>query len=238
MEKIMSSLPMPTTPTYELVLPVSEQKVTYRPFLVKEEKILLIANETDSIDQANLAIRNVVDNCTFNKLNLDRVPLADIEYLFIMIRSKSIGEEVAGEITCQSCGAKVDYAIKLDKIRVDEKDKVDPNIRTAPDTVITMKYPSLSIAKNLDGKEGLDVALEVTASCVDMITIGDTVYDSESLESADIVAFLENLSKKQLELVSDFMDSIPSVVYEDDFVCPKCKHENHIRMEGVGSFFA
>jgi len=164
--------------------------------------------------------------------------LADIEYLFIMIRSKSIGEEVAGEITCQNCGEKVDYSIKLDKIRVDEKDKVDPNVRTADDTVITMKYPSLSIAQNLDGKEGIDIALEVTASCVDMITIGDTVYEADNLESADIVAFLENLSKKQLELVSDFMDSIPSVVYEDKFECPKCKHENHVRMEGVGSFFA
>ena len=232
------TLPMPTTPVYDLTLPVSKQKIKYRPFLVKEEKILLIANETDSIEQANSAIRNVVDNCTFNKLNLDKTPLADIEYLFIMIRSKSVGEEVQGEITCQGCDAKIDYAINLEKMKIDQPTKVDANIRVSEDTVITMKYPSLSIAKNLDGKEGVDIALEVTAACVDMITIGDTIYEADNLESIDIVVFLENLSKKQLEPVSDFMDTIPSVVYEDDFKCPKCGHMNHVRMEGIGSFFA
>lgn len=232
------NLPMPTTPVYDLTLPVSKQKIKYRPFLVKEEKVLLIANETDSIEQANAAIRNVVDNCTFNKLNLDKTPLADIEYLFIMIRSKSVGEEVAGEITCQGCSAKIDYTINLEKMKVIQPKKVDLNIRTSEDTVITMKYPSMSITKNLEGKEGMDIVLEVTASCVDMITIGETIYEADNLESVDIVSFLENLSKKQLELISEFMDSIPSVVYEDDHKCPKCGHDNHIKMEGVGSFFA
>ena len=232
------TLPMPAVPTYELTLPVSGQKIKYRPFLVKEEKVLLIANETDSIEQANLAIRNVVDACTFNSLNLDKTPLADIEYLFIMIRSKSVGEDVQGEITCSGCGAKIDYAIQLDKIKVDQKDAVDPNIRVSESEVITMKYPSMAIADNMDGKEGPDMVIYAAAACVDMITIGDTIYDEDKLEIPDVVAFLENLSKKQLEKVAAFMDTIPSVVYEDDFKCPKCGHDNHIHMEGVGSFFA
>lgn len=233
------TLPMPATPVYETTLPVSKQKIKYRPFLVKEEKVLLIANETDSLEQANLAVRNVVENCTFNKLNLDKTPLADIEYLFIMIRSKSVGEEVQGEITCQHCQAKVDYAINLDNVKVEQKTKIDPNIRIADDTVITMKYPSMAVAKNIkEGADGADIALDVTASCVEMITIGDTIYDEDKLEHSDIVAYLENMSKKQLEMLSEFMDTIPTVVYKDKFKCPKCGEENDIHMEGIGSFFA
>lgn len=229
---------MPSTPVYEITLPVSKQKIKYRPFLVKEEKILLIANETDSISQATLAIRNIVENCTFGKLNLDKTPLADIEYLFIMIRAKSVGEEVTGEITCQGCDQKIDYTINLEKVKVNQGKKMDPNIRVAPDTVITMKFPSMDVANDIDDKESIDVAMQVTASCVEMITIGETIYSAETLELSDVVAFLENLSKKQLESVSEFMDTIPSIVYSDKYTCPKCSHENNIKMEGIGSFFA
>jgi len=236
-EKIMT-LPMPSTPIYELTLPVSKKKIKYRPFLVKEEKVLLIANETGSLEQANLAIRTVVDNCTFGALDLDKTPLADVEYLFIMIRSKSVGEEIAGEITCTSCDAVIDYSINLDKIKVRQDKSVDANVRVSADTVITMKYPSLSVTANIkEGDEATDVALEVTASCVEMITIGDTIYTSETLEQGDVVAFLENLSKKQLELVTDFMETVPVVVYEDEHKCSKCGEMNHIHMEGIGSFF-
>lgn len=235
----MTKLPMPTTPVYETTLPVSKKKVQYRPFLVKEEKVLLIANETASLQQANLAIKNVVDNCTFNKLDISNIPLADVEYLFIMIRSKSIGEVINGEITCSSCGEVVEYSIDLDRIKVKQDKKVDPNIRISDDTVITMKYPSMDMADELDEKdESVDLALKVTASCVEMLTIGDTVYTTDTIEFSDVIAYLENLSKKQLELISEFMESIPAVIYEDEYACPKCGGINHIRMEGVGSFFA
>jgi hypothetical protein len=239
MEHIMTKLPMPTTPVYETTLPVSKKKVQYRPFLVKEEKVLLIANETASLQQANLAIKNVVDNCTFNKLDISNIPLADVEYLFIMIRSKSIGEVINGEITCSSCGEVVEYSIDLDRIKVKQDKKVDPNIRISDDTVITMKYPSMDMADELDEKdESVDLALKVTASCVEMLTIGDTVYTTDTIEFSDVISYLENLSKKQLELISEFMESIPAVIYEDEYACPKCGGINHIRMEGVGSFFA
>jgi len=237
MENIMTTLPMPTTPVYELTLPVSKKKITYRPFLVKEEKVLLLANETESLEQANLAIRTVVDNCTFGKVDLDKTPLADIEYLFIMIRAKSIGEEVEGEVTCSSCGEKVDYTINLDKVKVHQEKKVDPNVRIAENTVITMRFPTMSITNNLSDQNMADISLEVTAGCVEMITVGDTVYTSDTLQQADIVAFLEHLSKKQLEKISDFMDTFPVVLYVDDYKCPKCGADNHIHMEGIGNFF-
>lgn len=234
----MTALPMPTTPVYELTLPVTKKKVKYRPFLVKEEKVLLIANETDSLEQANLAIRNVVESCTFNKLDLDKTPLADIEYLFIMIRAKSVGEEVQGEVKCSSCGAQNDYTINLEKIKISQPKKVDPNVRIADDTVITMKYPSMDITKNLTNIEnGADLSIEIMASCVAMITVGETIYNTDSLEITDIVAYLENLSKKQLAMVSEFMDSIPVVAYKDEFTCTKCNSKNDVYMEGIGSFF-
>ena len=237
MEKSMSTLPLPSTPVYELTLPVSGQKIKYRPFLVKEEKVLLIANETESLEQANLAIKNVVDNCTFNKLNIDKLPLADIEYLFIMLRAKSVGEEVVGEITCSGCEAKIDYTINLEKVGVNQPNKMDPNVRISEDTVITMKYPSMTVARGLDDKEGIDMALDVTASCVEMITIGDAVHEADNLARGDIITYLENLSKKQLEMISNWMETIPVVLYEDDFKCPKCGHINPIKLEGIGSFF-
>lgn len=239
--KIMTTLqlPMPSTPVYEMTLPVSKKKIKYRPFLVKEEKILLIANETDSLAQANLSIRTVVDNCTFNTLDIDKIPLADIEYLFINIRAKSIGEEVVGEIVCSSCEATIDYTINLEKIKVKQNKKVDTNVRTSPDTVITMRYPTMTITDNLeDTDKAEDMALEVTASCVEMITIGDTVYPADKLEIPGIVAFLENLSKIQLEKVTEFMESVPVVLYEDKYKCPKCGAENKVHMEGIGSFFS
>ena len=230
------SLPMPVTPKYETFLPVSKQKVTFRPFLVKEEKILMIANETNSIQQQTLAIKSVVNSCTFETLNLNEISLADIEHLFIMIRGKSIGEEITAELECSACGKKVNYTIHLEKLKMEQDAIIDKNIRIADDTVVTMRYPTINSSLDIDNNENVDIALKVTASCIVRITIGDDIHEAESFEPGEAKTYLENLTNKQLEKISEFMESIPKIVYEDNVKCV-CGHENFIYMEGMSSFF-
>lgn len=231
------ALPLPTTPVYELNLPISGINVSYRPFLVKEEKILLIANETDSIEQANSAIRTAVDNCTFNKLDLSKLSLAEIEYIFVHIRSKSVGEDIDGSINCEQCDTKIKYVIDLNKVKIVQNEKTDKNIRIADDTVITMKYPSMASTNDLDGLSDIDVSLYVTASCVDRITIGEETFESDDMSKEEIAVYLENLTTQQLEKIGVFMETIPKVVYEDHVLCPSCGHNSRVFMEGMGNFF-
>jgi len=228
-------IPKIVTPEYEAYLPVSKTKIMYRPFLVKEEKILMIADSSDSIKNQMNAIKSVVSNCTFNKIDVNKLALADIEYLFVMIRAKSVGETIKGEVECKSCGESNDYTIELEHIKMHQDKIIEPNIRLSDDLVITMQFPGIDSTTNIDGKDGMDMAVEITAACVKRIAYKDDIY--EEFEEGEVKEFLENLTSKQLEMVSEFMESVPKIVYEDRVNCKKCGSMIFVYTEGIQNFF-
>jgi hypothetical protein len=229
------SLPLPKVPEYETKLPVSEKKVKYRPFLVMEEKIFLLANESADDVEIMSAIKQILGNCTFNKIDIMKLPVADIEYLFIQIRKRSVGESISSTVKCPACEAKIDYPIDLNSVEVINEIK-DRNVRVSDDTLITMKYPTLDMTENLEGYKDVDIPLAVVANMVEMITIGETVYDAADFKRDELIVWLEHLSKKQIVKLEEFLADLPKVAYVDQIKC-KCGNDIDIYMEGLENFF-
>jgi hypothetical protein len=229
------TLPMPTVPSFDLTLPVSKQTIKCRPFLVKEEKILLLALESENTKTVTAGIKQVLENCTFNKIDIGSIPLADVEYLFIKVRSESVGSKIDTIVTCNACKAEIKYNVDLGNVKVIPTEIIDKNIIIDNDTIVTMKYPSLDAvhAAMLQEKDIDDMML---ASLIQMITIKDMVYDTADLSLEEVVVWMDNLNKKQKQMLLDFTDNLPMVRYSDQITC-KCGAHVDINLEGLDSFF-
>lgn len=229
------ALPKPVVPTYELVLPVSGKKVVYRPFVVKEDKILMLANESGTIKDQILATKQILASCTFGDVDIDTLAAPDAEYLFIKIRSKSVSEVAPVIVTCKSCAHEYDYKLNLEKVKAHHPKKVSPDIRISADTVITMKFPGIDSAESLEHTSPADIALAFTAKCIERITVGDDIY--ENFDYDEVLEYINNLTDGQIDMIRQFVDSIPKIVYEDkETKCPSCGELNPIRVEGIGNF--
>jgi len=229
------SIPVPNVPKYETTLPISNKKVSYRPFLVKEEKILLLSKEENNV---NTGVKTILENCTFNLIDVNKLPVADVEFLFINIRSKSIGEKINGKVTCSSCENKMNYVVDLEKVKVLKPD-VSNKIKINDNTMIVMRYPTLNSVKDIDF-ENIDnpkETVKIVVSCIDSIYVNESCYDRENSTDKDMEDFLENLMQNQLDMIIDFIQNLPRVFYKDKLICNKCGHENTVYMEGLLSFF-
>ena len=226
---------MPTVPSFDLTLPVSKQTIKCRPFLVKEEKILLLALESEDTKTVTAGIKQVLENCTFNKIDIGLIPLADVEYLFIKVRSESVGSKIDTIVTCNACKTEIKYNVDLGNVKVIPTEIIDKNIIIDNDTIVTMKYPSLDAvhAAMMHEKDIDDMML---ASLIQMITIKDMVYDTADLSLEEVVVWMDNLNKKQKQMLLDFTDNLPMVRYSDQITC-KCGAHVDINLEGLDSFF-
>lgn len=232
-----SSLPLPTVPSYSLELPISKKRIRYRPFLVKEEKILLVASEMNDSDQLIDAINQVLELCTYGEVAVRKLPVADAEFLFVKIREQSIGGSIPGTIECKACGNTQDYVIDIPKVSVENNVK-DNVIKLSDTTYITMKFPTLETGKGLGQLQGVDIPLSITASMVESITVNDRVFDAADLPKADIMNWLEHCTEEQVNLISDFLESLPKVVYRDKCQCKKCGDMISVYVEGIEPFFS
>ena len=237
METMTASLPMPTVPTYNVELPVSKQKIKFRPFLVKEEKILLLANESKDPDIIIDSILQVLEMCTMNKVNVRKLPVADCEFLFIKVRANSIGEVIEGTIECKKCNSTQDYPILLDNITVENNAK-DKIVKLDKDTIVTMKYPTLEIGKGLSKLKDTDIPLALVASMIESISMKEKVYDVTDYPKETIITWLENCSEAQVQIISEFLAGLPKVVYRDEQKCKKCGADIHVYVEGIEPFFS
>ncbi len=229
------SLPLPKVPVYEVSLPVSKIKIKYRPFLVKEEKILLLALEDNSSSDMVDAIKQIIFNCTMEKADVEKMPVADIEYLFIQIRKRSISEMVDTFIECAECGTHIDYKVDLSKVEV-VNGVTDRNINIGDDFIVTMKFPTIETTKLITAANAADVTLESIASMIELITYNEEAYDMVDFTMEDKVQWLENLSKAQMNKLNDFLVSLPKIVFDDQIKCT-CGASIKIHMEGLESFF-
>jgi|TARA_R110002050_G_scaffold172215_2_gene304499 hypothetical protein len=237
-------LPKIATPVYELDLPSTGQTIQYRPFLVKEEKVLVIALESEDTKQITTAIKTVIKNCIKTKgIKVEDLPTFDIEYLFLNIRGKSVGEELEVNITCPDDGeTQVAVKINLDEIEVQKNEEHSNRIKLDDTIMMDMKYPSLDqFIKNnfdFDDKNAMDQSFELIASCIDKIFTEEDVWASEDCSKKEIIEFLEQMNSAQFKGIEKFFETMPKLSHTIKVKNPKTKKDNEIVLEGLASFFA
>jgi hypothetical protein len=233
------SLPMLTLPSYEIFLPGIQEKVAYRPFNVKEEKVLLIAMQEPDFDHIIKTVKNLLSVCTFNKLNVDDLPQVDAELLFVCIRNKSLGEGVEVISTCTNCEAKNYMQLDLSKYEIENLDtKTKSTVQLSDNVWVKMRYPTLKMSMEAVKEEDeVDGILKVVAKCIVSVIQGEQVFSTADLPEKDVVDWMEGLTQEQLTKISDFLESIPQLVFNQDYKCIKCGHSNHIEMRGMEAFF-
>jgi len=236
-------LPKITAPTYELVLPSSGRKCRYRPFLVKEEKLLIIAMESEDTKQITTAVQNVLKNCILTRgIKVEKLATFDIEYLFLNIRGKSVGEEVEVMITCPDDGeTQVPAVINLDDIKINETKEHTRDIKIDDTLSLRMKYPSMDefVKNNFDISEGMDIedTFELIASCIEQVYSEEESWNASDCTRKELVDFIDQLGTKQFKEVENFFATMPKLSHTLKVVNPKTKVENEILLEGLQSFF-
>ena len=237
-------LPKIATPVYELELPSTGKTIEYRPFLVKEEKVLVIALESEDTKQITTAIKNVIKNCIKTKgIKVEELPTFDIEYLFLNIRGKSVGEEIEVNVTCPDDGeTQVPVTINLDDIEVQKNDEHTNRIKVDDSIMMEMKYPSLDqfIKNNFDfnDKNAMDQSFELIATCIDKIFTEDEVWAVEDCSKKEIIDFLEQMNSSQFKEIEKFFETMPKLSHSITVKNPKTKKENVVVIEGLAGFFA
>jgi hypothetical protein len=237
-------LPKIATPVYELELPSTGQTIEYRPFLVKEEKVLVIALESEDTKQITTAIKNVIKNCIKTKdIKVENLPTFDIEYLFLNIRGKSVGEEIEVNVTCPDDGVtQVPIKINLDDIQVQKNEDHTNRIKVDDSIMMEMKYPSLDqfIKNNFDfnEKNAMDQSFDLIATCIDKIFTEDEVWAVEDCSKKEIVEFLEQMNSSQFKEIEKFFETMPKLSHSLKVKNPKTKKENEVVIEGLAGFFA
>ena len=236
-------LPKITAPTYELVLPSSGRKCKYRPFLVKEEKLLIIAMESEDTKQITTAVQNVLKNCILTRgIKVEKLATFDIEYLFLNIRGKSVGEDVEVMITCPDDGeTQVPAVISLDDIKINETKGHTRDIKIDDTLSLRMKYPSMDefVKNNFDISEGMDIedTFELIASCIEQVYSEEESWNASDCTRKELVDFIDQLGTKQFKEVENFFATMPKLSHTLKVVNPKTKVENEILLEGLQSFF-
>jgi len=222
-------LPKIATPVYELELPSTGETIQYRPFLVKEEKVLVIAMESEDTKQITTAIKNVIKNCIKTKdVKVENLPTFDIEYLFLNIRGKSVGEDIEVNVTCPDDGeTQVSVNINLDDIKVQKDEKHTNRIKVDDSIMMEMKYPSLDqfIKNNFSFEEesAMEQSFELIATCIDKIFTEDDVWAAEDCTKKEIIEFLEGMNSSQFKEIEKFFETMPKLSHTIKVKNPKTK---------------
>jgi len=237
-------LPKIAAPTYELELPSTGETIQYRPFLVKEEKLLVIALESEDTKQITTAIKTVIKNCILTKnIKVEALPTFDIEYLFLNIRGKSVGEELEVNIFCPDDGeTQVSVKINLDDIQVQRNENHTNKIKVDSTIMMEMKYPSLEqfIKSNFDfnDKNAMDQSFELIASCIDKIYTEDEVWSTADVSKKEVNDFLESMNSSQFKEIEKFFETMPKLSHTIKVKNPVTEIESEVVLEGLASFFA
>jgi len=228
------ALPKLETPTYELILPSSGEKITFRPFLVKEYKILLTTLDAENTE-INRVVADLVNACTFNKLKIDTLANFDVEYIFLNIRAKSIGEITNLLLNCNNCDNQISLDLNLTNATVEKSPDHNPRINITDNIIIEMRYPKfeemISIYQNFKS----DIIVEMLSSCIKAVYTEDKIYDDYTKE--ELLEFVNSFSKNQFEMIENFFLTMPKLVQRIEQDCDKCGTHNTMTLEGLQNFF-
>jgi len=236
-------LPKISTPTYELELPSNGKKIKYRPFLVREEKILIIAMESEDDKQITNAVKEVISNCILTRsVKIEQLSTFDIEYLFLNIRGKSVGEEVEVIVTCPDDETtQVPVVINLDDIKVQTGKDHKRDIVLDNDLILRMKYPSMEefIKNNFSTEQlNIDSTFDLISSCIEQVYSEEESWSAADCSKKELKEFLEQLSSKQFKEIETFFETMPKLTHSIKVLNPNTKVENDIVLEGLNAFFA
>jgi hypothetical protein len=236
-------LPKISTPSYELELPSTGKPVKYRPFLVREEKLLVLALESEDTKQITEAVKEVIKNCVQTRnIKIESLPTFDIEYLFLNIRGKSVGEELEVNLICPDDGeTTVLTKINIEDIKVAKDVDHSSKIQVDDQIVMEMKYPSLDefIKDNFDtGSSTMEKSFEMIASCIEKIYTEEEVWSAADVTKKELMGFLDQMNSSQFKKVEKFFETMPKMTHEVKVTNPKTGVENTIVLEGLSSFFA
>ena len=237
-------LPKIATPTYELVLPSTGKTIKYRPFLVKEEKILILALESEDPKQITNAIKTTLKSCISTRgIKVEELPTFDIEYIFLNIRGKSVGESIDVIVTCPDDNeTQVEHKIYIDEIQVEKSEKHNRDIKLDHSLTLRMKYPSLSeFVKNnfnvSDDTNTLQASMDIIASCIDVVYNEDESWAAADCTKKELDQWLETLNTSQFKEIESFFETMPKLTHKVKVTNPNTKVESEVTMEGLQSFF-
>lgn len=235
------SLPRMQHPVHTMVLPSTNQKVKFRPYLVKEEKILLIATESNDEKEMLNATKRILENCILEKdFDVNAMTIFDMQYAFIQLRAKSVGEVVDLKIVCKECQHANDYKLNFQELKVEIPENLDFKIPLSGGIGITMRFPTVSILDKFS-KEKLmeaDTAMELIMSCIENIWDNDGVHDPHQEPLEEQIAFIESLGRADMEKLEAFTNKIPSISKKVEFDCVKCGTHNERTIGGMSDFFS
>jgi len=230
------ALPKLETPTYELTLPSTNRKITYRPFLVKEHKIMMTLADVDAKELSRVVLQ-LIDACTFNKLNVKKLSNFDVEYLFLNLRAKSIGEIVNLKVNCE-CGEKIPHDINLNNIEIERDENVSNSVKLRNEITISLRYPNFyEMLDLLTNKDETNI-FKVVSKCIDKIFSGEDIINRDSFTDEEAEEFLSQFTKEEFSEVENFFIKLPKVVQKINAHCEKCDKPIETRLEGLQNFFA
>ena len=238
------ALPKLNVPVYEAVLPSTEKVIKYRPFLVKEEKILLTALEADDTKALSGAVRQIVNNCVQGELDVDKLPTFDIEYLFLRLRAKSVGEKVTIGLKPWGCPKNegklcentTEVEINLEEVKVDKNKASSPKIMLDDKIGIKMRYPDINTI-NLTGTTSEAAGMDVIRDCIDMIFTEEETHERDSFTDKELDEFIDSLNSQQFKLIRDFFDNMPVLKHTVKYKCETCGEKKETILQGLNSFF-
>lgn len=230
-------LPKIATPKYELTIPSSKKKVFFRPFLMKEQKVLMMAMEGKNDADVLRAMCDIIASCVDGIENIDIMPMFDIEYIFTQIRAKSVGENVDVRVKCPKCSAKNDVSVQIDTIEVVFPEQASNKIMLNENLGIILKYPSMSDRRTDLKKVGTEDAFRFICNSVEMVFDNDTTYTKKDFTTEEINEFVLSMSSEQFEKVSKFYENLPYLNKKIDCKCVGCQHEFEVDFKGLQDFF-
>lgn len=239
------ALPKLEVPTYELELPLSKKKIKYRPYLVKEQKALMMALESSDAKTIQHNVREILTVCTLSKdVDIDELPIVDIEYYFLQLRAKSVSEISESKYRCNNevedkvCGNIMEAKIDLTEIQPVQEEYVDPEIQLTEKITVKMKYPPFKLIKDsVDMDDITEVTFNMLAQSIEYVYDGEQFHYAKEVPVEELVEFIEQLNQEQFEKLEKFFNSIPKLSKKIDMTCSKCGFEHHLDVEGLESFF-
>jgi hypothetical protein len=238
-------LPKIDTPIYDLVLPLSKKEIRFRPFLVKEQKNLLMAMESDDKESIEKNVKQVLINCTLTEgIDIEKLPVVDVEFYFLNLRARSIGEVIENKYRCdnevngEKCGNIMDVKMNILDIKVEGVKENDDIIELTDKVSIKLRYPEFSFLKKVSKLDDLsDIAFEMIADCIEYVYDGEQFYYAKEVSSQEMVEFVESLNQTQFSKIEEFFANLPKLEKKLDMKCSRCGFEHRLDVEGLESFF-
>jgi hypothetical protein len=227
------------TPKYDIIIPSTNKKVRYRPYLVKEEKVLMMAMESQDMDAIMNAVVDTIDACVQDNIEKDKLTIFDVEYMFTQIRSKSVGETSKVGIKCKHCETNNEISVDISSIKINVP-KISNSIELTSDITLEMKWPSYDDIMSLgikDTKSMAKHAFAMIGKCIAAIHTNDERISTKDVGESELVEFIDSMTKDQFQKVSAYIEQMPRLIHNIDFHCVKCFEINNIKLEGMSDFF-